>query len=249
MSRLRLVWVSIFTLTTFAHAGTCNFSPVGTRTQQLLSSAGFNDAGIMIGSARGILYKQYFGNYEDATIIPVASASKLLSGVRIMQLVDQGRIDLDTPVATYLPEFTDTKGTMTMRQMFSHTAGYGDDEDSLVLAADTTLADDVAYIAAHVDQPYPPPGSYFAYGGISMQVGGEVAHVQSGEDWQAGLRTSARRWESPASTGRDSNQHRTIAFPKVRKPVCPTMHGCSRCWPVAASATAIAFSAPVQLRQ
>ncbi|MEO8803898.1 MAG: serine hydrolase domain-containing protein, partial [Rudaea sp.] len=186
MLRLRLVWIALATLTTFAHAGTCDFSAVGTRTQQLLTSASLTDAGIVIGTARGVLYKQYFGSYDDATIIPVASATKLLSGVRIMQLVDQGRIDLNTPVSTYLPEFTGTKGTMTMREMFSHTAGYGDDEDSLVLAADTTLADDVAYIAAHVDQPYPPPGSYFAYGGISMQVGGQVAQVQSGQDWQAG---------------------------------------------------------------
>ena len=104
-----------------------------------------------------------------------------------MQLVDRGLIDLDTPVSTYLPEFTDVnKAAMTMREMFSHTAGYGNDENSPVLAAQTTLAQDVAYIACCVAQPYPPPGSYFAYGGISMQVGGEVAEVQGSEDWQAG---------------------------------------------------------------
>jgi CubicO group peptidase (beta-lactamase class C family) len=121
-------------------------------------------------------------------VVPVASATKLLSGVRILQLVDRGLIDLDAPVTQYLAEFSGrgAKSGMTMRQMFSHTSGYGDDEDSLVLAAKTTLAADVAWIACCVDPPYPPPGAYFAYGGISMQVGGEVAQVQSGEDWQAG---------------------------------------------------------------
>jgi len=181
-----LLPAGIFATLTAAHAGTCDFSGATARTQQLLQAANLTDAGVIIGTSRGVLLKQYFGAYDDTTKVPVASASKLLSGVRIMQLVDRGAIDLDAPVSTYLSEFTATKGTMTMREMFSHTAGYGDDLDSPVLAAKTTLAADVAYIACCVAQPYPPPGAYFAYGGISMQVGGEVAEVQSGEDWQAG---------------------------------------------------------------
>lgn len=168
-----------------AHAA-CDFSAAGARTAQLLQNANLADGAVLIGTARGVLFRQYFGAYGDATVVPVASASKLLSGVRILQLVDRGLIDLDAPVSAYLPEFTGVKGTMTMREMFSHTAGYGDDLDSLVLAANTTLATDVAYIACCVAQPFPPPGAFFAYGGISMQVGGEVAEVASGEDWQAG---------------------------------------------------------------
>lgn len=166
----------------------CDFAGVATRTQLLLDAANLTDAGVAIGTPRGIVFRRYFGSYDEMTTVPVASASKLLAGVRIMQLVDRGAIDLDAPVTAYLAEFTGTgtKAAMTMRQMFSHTAGYGDDLDSPVLAADTTLAKDVAYIACCVAQPYPPPGSYFAYGGISMQVGGEVAEVQGGEDWQAG---------------------------------------------------------------
>lgn len=177
---------------TTACAAPCDFSSVAARARQLMQRAGAADIGIAIGTPRGLLVKQYLHDgggasaYDDSVRIPLASASKLLSGVRILQLADRGAIDLDAPVSTYLPEFTDLKGTMTMRQMFSHTAGYGDDEDSPVLEYPVTLAQDVAYIAAHVDMPYPPPGAYFAYGGISMQVGGEVAQVQGGEDWQAG---------------------------------------------------------------
>jgi CubicO group peptidase (beta-lactamase class C family) len=189
----RYSWTAVALLTTVAHAGTCDFSAVGARTQQLMQAANLTDAGIAVGTTHGIVYKQYFGSggnasaYADSTIIALASASKMLSGVRVMQLVDRGAINLDTPVSSYLPGFTDAdKAQMTMREMFSHTAGYGNDEDSLVLAAKSTLAQDVAYIACCVAQPYPPPGGYFAYGGISMQVGGEVAEVQGNEDWQAG---------------------------------------------------------------
>jgi CubicO group peptidase (beta-lactamase class C family) len=171
-----------------ARAAPCDFAPVVARVTRLMQRAGLADAGIAIGTPRGLLLKAYLGSgaWNDATRVPVASASKLLSGVRVLQLVDQGAMDLDTPVSTYLPEFTGLKGTMTLRQMFSHTAGYGDDLDSPVLALDVTLAQDVALIAATVDMPFPPPGAWFAYGGISMQVGGEVAEVRGGEDWQAG---------------------------------------------------------------
>lgn len=185
---LRVFLLATLGIASHAPAATCDFSAVVARTQQLMQRANLTDAGIAIGTPRGLVLKQYLGGgaYTDATRVPLASASKMLSGVRILQLVDAGAIDLDAPVSTYLPEFTGSKGTMTMRQMFSHTSGYGDDEDSLVLAADVTLAQAVSYIAQHIDPPYPPPGAYFAYGGISMQVGGEVAQVQGGEDWQAG---------------------------------------------------------------
>jgi CubicO group peptidase (beta-lactamase class C family) len=180
--------IGIFLGITFAvsAAANCDFSAVGTRTRRVMQAANVTDGGIIIGTPRGILYKQYYGTYNDASVVALASATKMLSGVRIMQLVDRGAIDLDAAVSTYLPEFTGTKGTMTMREMFSHTAGYGDDEDNPILAAPTTLADAVAYIACCIDQPYPPPGAYFSYGGISMQVGGEVAQVRGNEDWQAG---------------------------------------------------------------
>jgi len=191
MRRFGFTFYALASATT-ACAAPCDFSPAVARAQQLMQRAGVADVGIAIGTPRGLLVKQYLHDgdgasaYDDSVRVPLASASKLLSGVRILQLVDAGAIDLDAPVSTYLPEFTDLKGTMTMRQMFSHTSGYGDDEDSAVLEYPVTLAQDVAYIAAHVDMPYPLPGAYFAYGGIAMQVGGEVAEAQSGEDWQAG---------------------------------------------------------------
>ena len=190
--RPHLLLLAVLATTPAARAGECDFAAVTARVQQLVQRAGVSDAGIAIGTPRGLLLKQYLhagggaSAYDDTVRVPVASASKLLAGVRILQLVDRGAIALDAPVSGYLPGFTGLKGTMTMRQMFSHTAGYGDDLDSPVLAFPVTLAEDVAWIAQHVDMPYPPPGAYFAYGGISMQVGGEVAQVRGDEDWQAG---------------------------------------------------------------
>jgi len=100
----KLLSVPLAAIATAANAGPCDFSDVVTRTQQLLQTAGVDNAGIVIGTARGVLFERYFGGYDDTTVVPVASASKLLSGVRIMQLVDRGLVDLDAPVTTYLSE-------------------------------------------------------------------------------------------------------------------------------------------------
>jgi CubicO group peptidase (beta-lactamase class C family) len=56
----------------------------------------------------------------------IASASKAFTAVAVMQLVDQGLVELDAPVRRYLPEFelNDPRaGEITVRQLLNHTSG------------------------------------------------------------------------------------------------------------------------------
>jgi CubicO group peptidase (beta-lactamase class C family)/D-alanyl-D-alanine dipeptidase len=60
------------------------------------------------------------------TTFRVGSVSKLFTDLAIMQLVEQGRLDLDAPVTRYLPEFKPRNpfgGKITLRQLMSHRAG------------------------------------------------------------------------------------------------------------------------------
>ncbi len=62
----------------------------------------------------------------------MASVSKPFVATAVMQLVEQGRIDLDEPVVTYLPyfELADARfREITVRQMLNHTSGMPDVED------------------------------------------------------------------------------------------------------------------------
>lgn len=170
----------------------CDFEPVDTRFEQLLTDAGLFGGALLIGSHEGLLHARYFGLYQPGTVVPIASATKLLSAVRVVQLAAQGRLDLDSPVAEILPQFEGVKGTMSVRQMFSHTAGYGDDLSNPVMGVDQpSLAAAVDQIACCVDMPDGwTPGAQFAYGGISMHVAGRVIEVVSWSDWQAGWQES-----------------------------------------------------------
>jgi CubicO group peptidase (beta-lactamase class C family) len=54
----------------------------------------------------------------------MASITKLLTGVLMMQFVDQGIIDLDAPVRRYLLELNDSRiDKLTVRHLFNHTSG------------------------------------------------------------------------------------------------------------------------------
>lgn len=87
-----------------------------------------------------IVYEKAYGNKRvypkpepmtEGTVFDLASLSKCVSTtIAVMQLVEQGRIELDAPVDQYLPEFApwvDSTGTMaeriTVRQLMTHTSG------------------------------------------------------------------------------------------------------------------------------
>jgi CubicO group peptidase (beta-lactamase class C family) len=58
------------------------------------------------------------------TIFDMASVSKLFTSIVVMQLVESGDVDVDAPVATYLPEFgVNGKESITVSQLLTHTSG------------------------------------------------------------------------------------------------------------------------------
>ncbi|MCL4508698.1 MAG: beta-lactamase family protein [Chloroflexi bacterium] len=58
------------------------------------------------------------------TVFDIASLTKLFTATRIMQLVEQRLVQLDTPVAHFVPEFElNGKDGVTVRQLLSHTGG------------------------------------------------------------------------------------------------------------------------------
>ena len=103
----------------------------------------------MSASAAGTLYEGSFGTTDLATgaamrpdaIFRLASMTKAITSVAAMQLVEQGRLALDAPIATVLPHLADRQvlagfaddgtprlrpaaGPVTLRQLLTHSAGY-----------------------------------------------------------------------------------------------------------------------------
>ncbi|HEX4069965.1 MAG TPA: serine hydrolase domain-containing protein, partial [Planctomycetaceae bacterium] len=81
-----------------------------------------------------IVWARGFGFADAAGTVPatadtvyrVGSVSKLFTDLAVMQLVEQGRLDLDAPVSRVLPEFAPVnpfKIPITLRHLMSHRAG------------------------------------------------------------------------------------------------------------------------------
>jgi CubicO group peptidase (beta-lactamase class C family) len=62
------------------------------------------------------------------TLFQVGSISKTFTGTMLMQLAEAGKIDLDTPVKTYLPKFkmadSNVTANLTTRHLLTHTGGW-----------------------------------------------------------------------------------------------------------------------------
>lgn len=131
----------------------------------------------------GAVAEDYYTSAEapvgPQTLFQVASLSKWLTAWGVMNLVEDGRIDLDAPVATYLtrwrlPDGPFDEDGVTVRRLLSHTAGLGDGlgyggftsadevqslEESLTQASDASPgADGAVRVVAE-------PGSGWAYSG------------------------------------------------------------------------------------
>ncbi|MFA5832904.1 MAG: serine hydrolase domain-containing protein [Bacteroidota bacterium] len=77
-----------------------------------------------------IIFHEAFGITADGKPLAtnskmwMASITKLLTGVLMMQLVDQGIVDLDDPINRYLPEISGNNlPELTLRHLFTHTSG------------------------------------------------------------------------------------------------------------------------------
>lgn len=168
-----------------ASAQECDFSAVDSALSNLVANvAQVPGAGIRIGTSAEVLHEAYFGSYDANTVVKTASAAKLLSAAAVMSAVDDGLVSLDQPVSSVLPAFTDSKGDMTLRQMFSHTSGLPGGSTWPVLSDDTiTLAQAADEIACCIALEA-PPDTQFSYGGLSMHVGGRVIEAVDGRHWE-----------------------------------------------------------------
>ncbi len=121
----------------------------------------------------------------------VASLSKSFTALAVLQLVQAGRVDLDAPVAAYLPEFTVANRAearrITVRMLLNQTSGMADAGfPEMTLPQPTTIADRVASLrtAKLVSQP----GTAFHYFNPNYAVLARLVEVVGGRPFPDYLR-------------------------------------------------------------
>jgi CubicO group peptidase (beta-lactamase class C family) len=114
---------------------------------------------------------------ED-TIFDAASLTKVVATTpAVMWLVERGRIRLDAPVKTYLPEFTGGgKEKVTVRELLTHTSGLPPDIETRSDWRGKT----VAIQKACASELQSLPGAIFRYSDINFFLLGEIVERVSG---------------------------------------------------------------------
>lgn len=144
--------------------------------------------GVLWIERNGVAYHRAYGdralvpaiekNSED-TIYDAASITKVTATApSVWLLMQQGKIAIDAPVKTYIPEFTGGwRDEITIRHLLTHTSG---------LRPDLTLSDnwsgfDEAWKRILSEEVQQRPGAIFRYSDINYELLGEIVHRVSGE--------------------------------------------------------------------
>ena len=147
--------------------------------------------GVVLVAENGkVIYKKAYG-YADFgwaiknrvdTKFRIYSASKQFTAMIIMQLVQEGKIDLDEPITTYLPYYRkDTGGKITVHNMLTHSHGIPDPPmDSMPLIITETPEEVIKkYFSS---DPMFEPGEKFSYSGVGgYMILGAIAEKMSGK--------------------------------------------------------------------
>ena len=120
------------------------------------------------------------------TLFQTGSISKTVTGTIFMRLVEEGKVDLDATVRTYLPKFKladkDVAEKVTIRHLLTHTGGwigdyfndYGNGDESL-----EKIVRDVAKL-----EQVTPLGEVWSYNNTGFNVAGRVVEVVAGKPFE-----------------------------------------------------------------
>ena len=116
------------------------------------------------------------------TLYRVGSISKLFTDTAAMQLVEQGKLDIDRPLQTYLPNFAirqreSNPSAVTLRQLMTHHSGLPRDRLKGFMTSEpepfTSVIDQIRDESADA-----PPGRLFVYSNLGVSLlGGAIQNV------------------------------------------------------------------------
>jgi len=122
----------------------------------------------------------------DATLFRPGSISKLFTWTSIMQLVEQGKLDLDKDVNGYI-DFTIEPAygkPITLRDIMTHTSGFEETARDLFVADAQHLTPLDQYLKQHLPQRIFPPFTIPAYSNYATALAGYIVQRASGKPFE-----------------------------------------------------------------
>lgn len=116
---------------------------------------------------------------KPETVFQSGSVGKQFTATAVMMLVEEGKIGLEDPLTKFFPEAPATWKDVTVRELLSHTAGFGDYPEKFDFRKDWTEAE-LLKVVESIPLAY-PPGTKWEYSNLGYLTLGILIHRVTGE--------------------------------------------------------------------
>ncbi|MGC9517267.1 MAG: serine hydrolase [Methanomicrobiales archaeon] len=160
----------------------------------------------------------------NQTLFHVGSISKLFVWTSVMQLVQEGKIDLDADVNTYLTDFkvpnTYPGQPITMRHLMTHTAGFEDTKRSMAVQSPDEIQPLGEFLKKNLPARVRPPGETISYSNHGTALAAHIVEEVSGESYDdyleknifIPLKMSSTTIKQPAPANLDSRTAKSYYY-------------------------------------
>ena len=122
----------------------------------------------------------------EKTAFRLGSTSKLMTWTAVMQLVEEGKLDLDRDVNAYLDFNIPPRSgqPVTLRALMTHSAGFEDTSKDIMSPDRASMPSLEAYVKTHLPTRIFAPGERVAYSNYSATLAGYIVQRVSGERFE-----------------------------------------------------------------
>ncbi|MEM1096552.1 MAG: serine hydrolase domain-containing protein [Bacteroidota bacterium] len=164
--------------------------------QAHLDTHGLPGLAIAVAVGEDLVWSEGFGYADLEHRVPVwpttkfriASISKPLAAAAVARLVEEGRLDVDAPVQTYVPYFPEKAHVVTTRQLGGHLGGIRHYRGQEVLLNERFVSVQDGIDIFKDDALTHPPGSAYAYSSYGWNLISAVVEGASGQDFLSYMR-------------------------------------------------------------
>lgn len=154
-------------------------------------SVALEHRGRSVAIARGYADLEHLTPVAPDTVFEIGSITKQFTAVAVLQLVAEGKLDLDAPLARYLPELPKRWEPILVRQLLNHTSGIpsytGDEQHWKMLRPFAVEPERLLELVQLAPLDF-EPGTRFAYSNTGYVLAGLLIEAVSGQPYAGYLR-------------------------------------------------------------
>jgi D-alanyl-D-alanine carboxypeptidase len=160
--------------------------------EQLIAADEFSGT-VLVAKAGKIVFQKACGMAEKNFNVPahietkfnLGSMNKMVTGVAIAQLAEQGKVSFEHPISAYLPEYPGEKAEqITLHHLLTHTSGLGSFWNEAFEQRRTKLRTVNDFLTLFIDDPLLfPPGERWSYSNAGFVVLGAIIERVAGQDY------------------------------------------------------------------